>query len=572
VNFERSSVDGVPVFWTEAGEEMLAGLMFRVGRADESLARGGITHMIEHLALYPVGVEAARHYNGQVDAVTTTFLKRGSAEEIAEFFRAVCASLRQLPAERLERERQVLRTEAEGRRAGIADLLFTERYGADTYGLPSYPEYGISAVQAPDLKAWSRRCFTRGNAALWVAGGKPPSGLALDLPDGDAMPAPQSVGKPPPTPAYANAPVQGAAWSAVVGRSPAAQTYAAILDRRLRQELRHEQALAYSPSVAYAIRDHQVAHVLAVVDGLPDVHTLLVSAFIREIERLADKDVSEVELRSAIDSLLPKADTSRGAIRWVTSAARNSVMGRPVRPAADWAEDLAAMSVAQVREVGGEALASSLFVLPQGSVPHRPFTWLSGCSDTAVAGRQIRSADSPLDPARLVVAADGVSLVRGQAITTVPAADCAALLRWPDGARQFIGRDGATVRVEPTLWRLKNQAGQLDAMVPGDRQVTMPYRDKATAPRPWTSRRTRAAGWLLMEPLASVITGVAPVLAVLIVLAIVAPPDGTISAALLVFGLILGVAVARIARARLLTRAAQQNSRRYGASRRPGGG
>jgi predicted Zn-dependent peptidase len=563
VDFERSSVDGVPVFWTGAGEEMLAGLMFRAGRADESLARGGITHMIEHLALYPVGVEAAQHYNGQVDAVTTTFLRRGTAEEIAEFFRAVCASLRELPGERLERERQVLRTEAGGRRPGVADLLFTERYGADTYGLPSYPEYGISAVQAPELKAWSGRHFTRGNAALWVAGGKPPAGLALDLPDGPAMPTPQPAGQPSPTPAYANAPVQGVAWSAVVGRSPAAQAYATILDRRLRQELRHEQALAYSPSVAYAPRDQQVAHVLAVVDGLPEVHSLLVSAFIREIERLGEKEASEDELRSAIDSLLTNADTSRGAIQWVRGAARNSIMGRPARSVAAWKEDIAGLSVAQVREVGRDAFASSLFVLPQRSVPHRGFTWLSGCSDTAVAGRQIRGADSPLDPARLVVGADGVSLVRGQAIFTVRAAECAALLQWPDGARQFIGRDGATVRVEPTLWRLKNQAGRLDAMVPSERQVTMPYRDKATVPRPWTSRRTRTAGWLLMGPLASVITGVVPVLAVLVVLAIVAPLDGTITATLLVFGLILGVAIARLARARLLTRAIQQNSRRY---------
>ena len=563
MDFERSSVDGVPVFWTGVGQEMLAGLMFRVGRADESLARGGITHMIEHLALYPVGVEAARHYNGQVDAVTTTFLRRGTAEEIAEFFRVVCASLRELPGERLERERQVLRTEADGRRPGAADLLFTERYGADAYGLPSYPEYGISAVQAPDLKAWSGRHFTRGNAALWIAGGKPPAGLALNLPDGVAVPAPQSAGPPPRTPAYANAPVQGVAWSAVVGRSPAAQAYATILDRRLRQKLRHEQALAYSPSVAYAPRDQQVAHVLAVVDGLPEVHSLLVSAFIREIERLGEKDASEDELRSAIDSLLTNADTSRGAIQWVRSAARNSIMGRPVRSVAAWKEDIAGLSVAQVREVGREAFASSLFVLPRRSVPHRAFTWLSGYSDTAVAGRQIRSADSPLDPARLVVGADGVSLVRGQAIITVRAAECAALLQWPDGARQFIGRDGATVRVEPTLWRLKNHAGRLDAMVPGDRQVTMPYRDKATVPRPWTSRRTRAAGWLLVEPLASVLTGVAPVLAVLVVLAIAAPSDGTITGVLLVFGLILGVAIARLARARLLTRAAQQNSRRY---------
>jgi hypothetical protein len=53
------------------------------------------------------------------------------------------------------------------------------------------------------------------------------------------------------------------------------------------------------------------------------------------------------------------------------------------------------------------------------------------------------------------------------------------------------------------------------------------------------------------------------VLVVLIVLAMVAPPDGTISAALLIFGLILGASAALFARARLLARAAQQNARRY---------
>jgi predicted Zn-dependent peptidase len=562
VEFER--VHGVPVFWTESGDEMLAGLIFRVGRADESLARGGITHMIEHLALYPLGVEeAGRHYNGQVDAVTTTFLRRGRPEELADFFRAVCANLHELPSERLESERQVLRTEADRRPLGPADLLLSKRYGADTYGLSSYPEYGIGAAQAPDLKAWASRYFTRGNAALWVAGGPPPSGLTLDLPDGPAVPTPQPASNPPLTPAYANGPVPGVAWSALVGRSLAAQTYAAILDRRLRQALRQEQALAYSPSVTYALRDQQMAHVIAVVDGLPEVRALLVAAFIREIERLEEKDVGEDELRGAIESLRSTADTARGAIQWVTSAARNAIMGRPAGSVTAWKEALSAVSAAQVREAGREALASSLFVLPQRSLPHREFTWLSGYSDTAVAGRVIRSADSPLDPARLVVGADGVSLVRARATTTVRAAECAALLQWPDGARQFIGRDGATIRVEPTLWRLKNQARQLDVMVPADRLVTMPYRDRATLPRPWTSRPARVAGWLLKGPVSAAITGAAPVLIALVALARVAPPDGTISAALLIFGLILGVSAARFARARLLNRAARQNARRY---------
>lgn len=72
MEFTQARVDGnVPAFWTESGDEMTAGLVFRVGMADEQLARRGITHLIEHLALYPLGPSARMHYNGQVDAVTT---------------------------------------------------------------------------------------------------------------------------------------------------------------------------------------------------------------------------------------------------------------------------------------------------------------------------------------------------------------------------------------------------------------------------------------------------------------------------------------------------------------------
>ncbi len=162
----QACVDGdVPVFWSESGDEMTAGLVFRVGRADESLARGGITHLIEHLALYQLGASGRTHYNGQVDAVTTTFVTRGGPEEVTGFFKAVCAGLRDLPAERIGAERQVLRTEADQRRPAIGDPLLIARYGADTYGLAAYPEFGIGMLQADELRAWTERYFTRGNAA-----------------------------------------------------------------------------------------------------------------------------------------------------------------------------------------------------------------------------------------------------------------------------------------------------------------------------------------------------------------------------------------------------------------------
>ena len=59
----RTTVDGVPVFSAPDPARLAGALMFRVGRADEPLARGGLTHMVEHLALYGLGGKQAYGYN-----------------------------------------------------------------------------------------------------------------------------------------------------------------------------------------------------------------------------------------------------------------------------------------------------------------------------------------------------------------------------------------------------------------------------------------------------------------------------------------------------------------------------
>lgn len=563
MDFTRTEVDGVPVFWTESGSELVAGLTFRVGRADESLARAGTTHLIEHLVLYPLGVDARLHHNGQVDAATTTFVTRGGPGEVADFFRAVCANLRDLPAGRLGDEKQVLRTEADGRRPAMTDPLFVARYGAETYGLVALPELGLAATTAEDLRAWADRYFTRGNAALWIAGGPPPDDLRLNLPDGAAVPAPRPTGIKPSTPGYLNAALGGVSWCGLVRRSTRAQVYTTVLGRRLRHELRYQQAVAYSPIVTYAIRDREMAHVLAVADGLPEVHSRLVAAFIREVEKLEESPVTEDELRSAADSMRAEWETPRGAVQHVITAARNAIMDRQTPSIASSKERLAAVTPADVQEVGKEALNNSVFALPRNTTPNRwRFSRIHEDTDPVVAGRQIRSADHPLDRSHLVVGPEGVSLIRGQATGTVRYADCAALLKWPDGARELVGRDALTIRIEPTLWRLKKHAGTIDSMAPAGRSVTMPYRPKEQIPRPWTRRRTRVAGRLLFEPIVAVLVGVVPVVTALILLAKLAPRTAGITAAVLVPALLIGINAGRTARARLLIRAAEQNAKK----------
>ena len=45
IPFHVAEVDGVPVFWADAPGRGAAGLLFRVGRTDESLAGAGVTHL-----------------------------------------------------------------------------------------------------------------------------------------------------------------------------------------------------------------------------------------------------------------------------------------------------------------------------------------------------------------------------------------------------------------------------------------------------------------------------------------------------------------------------------------------
>jgi hypothetical protein len=44
MQLRHTDVDGVPVVWVAAQGPLRAGLLFRVGRCDETLATGGVTH------------------------------------------------------------------------------------------------------------------------------------------------------------------------------------------------------------------------------------------------------------------------------------------------------------------------------------------------------------------------------------------------------------------------------------------------------------------------------------------------------------------------------------------------
>jgi predicted Zn-dependent peptidase len=502
------NVDGIPAFWVPgatSGDEYVAGLVFRVGRVDETLATSGITHLIEHLVLHPLGADDSKHVNGHTEALTTTFVASGSADEIVNFFHTVTAGLRELPLERMEREKRVLRAEGADSKPSIAEVILRHRYGAQGYGLLSFPEMGLDAAGPDELAAWINRGFTQRNAALWLAGGPPPAQLRLNLPDGERTPVPAMPVTIRSSPAYFNANVAGPGFCGLVSRSSAAQVYGMILPARLKGELRHKQALSYSPSAVYSVRDGQHAHILAGADGTDESVSILVSEFIRIIARLRDKPVDAEEIESVADRMITTWQSPRSLLSQARRAAQNELLGRGNNTMETWKEQLAAVSPEDVQRVAAEAFDNGVFALPRRQEPFRAeIRHVPWFSSGAAAGHHARSADAPFVTTRLILGTEGVSIVDAGHALTIRYDQCAALRVWSDGARQVIGTDGISVTVEPTLWQLPSDAvPQIDSSIPRQRHVTMPYREPSQIPHPGTTTGMRILGRTLKQPLAA---------------------------------------------------------------------
>lgn len=500
MDWTRTEVDGVPVYWSahpeDTGDEDLrAGLVFRVGQADEPLARRGITHLIEHLALHGIG-QPLDHVNGEVDATTTTFYRRGSAEQVTAFLGSVCAALRDLPFERTAAEVQVLRTEAASRSNAPAGPLLIWRYGARTYGMPGYEEFGIGYQRPEDLRVWADYWFTRGNAVLWLVGGPPPAGLRLELPDGPRIPPPSPSSALPRTPAYFPERTTGIGLLSVVDRSMAAGTYAMVLRNTLHQVLRNELGISYHPVAAYDPRDAASAHLSAFADGLPEVGDKLVAGFTDVLDRLAEEPVPAEELSELI--AVTRRDVQSAKNGWAASVTINAanaelVGAAPVTMAA-WDAEFGAVTPADIRSVAAQARDNALLMVPGN---HRPPGTRYSAAPTGSPGTVDGHVLTPVDGShkKLVVGPFGVSRAVGLTFATVKYAECQLMNAWPDGTRQLFGADGITIHVDPAQWQGGYIApGIIDAHVPPSVVLVQPARPSASTPQPVAAQPNQRRG------------------------------------------------------------------------------
>jgi zinc protease len=448
----RTEIEGVPVFWAETPGPFTAGLIFRVGTADEPAPSRGITHMVEHLAL-PAGPVSGIDFNGTVSPIHTWFWAAGERDAVLDFLRATAASMRSLP-DRLVTEREILLTE-EARRGGSAGTTASSlRFGPRGHGLVGYKEWGLRWLGLDEASAWSEEMLNRGNAAVWMTG-PPPDALGLDLPAGSGHPAPAL------TPVadvrypcvFPQAGPGGVAVSMLMDRTWAGAIAGNVAVTRLRARLRQELGLSYSVDVAWEPLSADVAHVVLASDCRAGSERDTATTMRAVLEQLAADGATQVELdHENSERRRYAADGSSLSGALFTSAA-NELLGKPFESLTAGLEHAAAVTPAAVAESMQRAVSETAMLLMddpglQGLEGWEVYPLYSG---DVVEGRTLKPSAG--GPQRLVAGEDGLMIVNpNQEPVTVRFGDCEVVERWPDGMRILYGSDATLLPVEATMW------------------------------------------------------------------------------------------------------------------------
>nr|WSW44158.1 insulinase family protein [Streptomyces sp. NBC_01001] len=478
-----TTVDGIRTVLAPRSGLLTAGLLFRVGRADETLATSGITHLVEHLALHRHGLGDV-HHNGATAAAHTEFHVTGTPADVVEYLNGVCAALRDLPMERLETEKEILRTEAAGKSHGPAHAATLWRYGSRSYGLTGYAETGLYRLTADDVRAWVQTRFTARNAVLRITGDTVPEGLDLTLPSGEWHPAPAATSALPATPACFRGDDRGVVLTAVVPRSTEAGLFAEVLGKELFRELRQKGGHSSTATGDYSPRDADSATVTAYADALPQKQDALVGAFVDVFAKLRAGRIEQADLDSVRASALAQFDAPELAGCMLPGHAVNLLLGHRNLTVAEAKAEIEAVTVADLHRVALAVWDDALMQVPGRGVDRAGLAAAPTDSPEIVSGRRHPAvADTGVF---LRLADDGVSRVSPGQRVTVRYAECSLMQVYPDGARHLVGHDGFTVTVEPTLYHRITPAelAAIDAAVPPAVVVAMPPRHPSRIPQP----------------------------------------------------------------------------------------
>jgi len=450
----KLDVDGIPVYWADGPAPLRASLAVRVGRADEPLHRSGITHLTEHLALWPLR-QSAYSFNGATGLGRTFFYASGSPAEVTGFIGSVAGTLAELPLDRLEIERKVLLNEEQNRKTGVIERHLNLRYGAQGFGKGAYREFALLGAPPDEIQAWSHRWFTAQNAAMWISG-PPPADLRIPLRLGERRTQPDPVPLPDITfPCLAALVGQGASVSMTTTRSVAASMVMRVAQRRATEKLRYDDGLVYAVNSSYEPISPHVA-LLGIWCDVPEDQTVQVAGALHQVlERLASDGPTDEELARCVDEARRALEQPEAILGMLNRAVFDDLDQQEFWSLARTVGEMGAVTREAAARALREANANALYIAP-GSIdgPLADMARYPMFSRGVVAGSVLRHRQRKAfkQPPTLVAGEEGLTLSMAPGKdSTVRFSDVAVCLRHP-GGRHLIGADAFRVVVNPTEW------------------------------------------------------------------------------------------------------------------------
>ena len=498
-------VGDVPLYSVEAPGPRRAVLAFRVGRADETLAWAGLTHLVEHLALLPFK-EQPYSYGGQVEGARTLFYVQGTDAQIREFFDRLCESLCGLPFDRLADEARLLETEAQSRQGGALSTLLGGRYGCQSWGLINYPEYALLHPEPDRVKAWADEWFTAENAVLGVSGPMDPPPV-VDLAHGRRMPTPALVPLPSVrTPAWMHEREAGLGMSFIAPYSVRFAALLRVLQRHGLSRLRYGESLSYEVSSATLRLGSELTHGIVWADGLPENLSKVLTGMLAVLDEVMEKGPTGAELREDVDVLRKSTENPGWAMAMLDGQLTHELFGTRMLTVDEVIVELEKATPAEYAALLSEVFPSLLSIVPAGVAVLDPrLTAVPSWSTGEAQGRVYRLRAAPSAVAQmttLTVSDTAISLRLGPGkLVTIPYAECAAALAWDDGSRTLLSLDSFRLHVRPDDWKDGAEVAAAlarhlpkDVMVPAGPRPN-PDPDVLSGERPPAKTKRRRIEW-----------------------------------------------------------------------------
>ena len=476
---ESYLLDDVPLFHLPMVGATIITIAFRVGRADEPVPRGGMTHLAEHLILTSVS-DALDHSNGTTEAFRVTFTLRGTPADASRFLRDVCRAIGSPPLRRMHEEANVLRTEGAGRGTmGMGMRLTWYRTGYQGLGTLSLPELFLRNLDESVLRRWVAEHLVAGNAAIWIAGDLPDD-LTVDLPHGPRKPMPEVRWIPGfETPTFVVEEAPGVGASFFVGRSTATTTALRTLDRHLKRALRVDRGLAYDVGGDYVPvgPDHAIATVWATC--LPNAVRDVERVLLETIDDVAARGPTDDELAEQYERLALEVSDPMAIPGRLDAHVRDVLLGGDPTPMAQLVDEQWRIRSDEVAEAFRQARESMLLLLtPTGTRPQRAFKRYPGTTlgpmgrgrtfELLSTKRKVPWAKTP--KAKLTVGDEGVSVdvSTKSRLVGVLWKDCVAVIQGRD-VRNIVARDGTIATIVGGEWKDGGYAlKDIDRLAPRD--------------------------------------------------------------------------------------------------------